>query len=430
MLAKARTRPLLIGWIESLIITALFILAGVLLNDPLSMNSPFPWVWFAPVLIALHYGLWRSITSFLLLIASYLYSDPSQIYSMEFQLFTLGGFLLTVVCIIYNSAMQNRMNENDAISRYLQKRMQNVAYSYSILLLAYKRLEQSYITRPVTIRSSLDELRELLASSDTVSTPSIMNRLLNILALNCSLEVAGIFPVRKNQMLHDAIATVGKMKVPNPEDYLLKECIDTATLCYVTAAEVIKGLLSNYLVAAPLIDQDGQIYALLVIEEMPFLSLNEENLEKINLILQYFSEGKTVKGADLILKQYPGCPVEFANELQRLMNLQKSTKNDSVAVSFQLAEGPHQEDCLFRLRQEVRGIESYWQLSAGKNIILMLLMPFTYREGVEGYKTRISDILSGEFNVSLNDGSIKLKSCQLSSFGDPAALIEDLMNFK
>ena len=428
MLPKVKTSSLAIGWIESLIITALFIIASVLLNNPLSMKSPFPWIWFAPVLIALHYGLWRAVTSFLLLIGYFLYNEPSEIHEIHFQLFTLGGFLLTVICIIYNNVMLNKMNQNDSISNYLQKRMQNVAYSYSVLLLAYKSLEQTYITSPVTIRSSLVELRELLANSDAESRQVILNRLLNILALNCSLEVAAIFPVEKNRLVPEAIISVGKIKKPNPDDYLIKECIDTSTLTYITAAEVFKGHLSDYLVAAPLIDQEDRVYALMVVEEMPFLSLNEENLETVNLILQFFSEGKTVKNADLILSKYPGCPVVFANELQRLMNLQKNTKNDSAALSFQISESPHQLDYLFRLKREIRGIDSFWETKEGNMQILIILMPLTDRAGIEQYRVRISELLSNEFDVKLNDNGIRFKSCQISSFKDPVMLIEDLKN--
>jgi len=132
----------------------------------------------------------------------------------------------------------------------------------------------------------------------------------------------------------------------------------------------------------------------------------------------------------LILDKYPACPVGFANELQRLMNLQKNTKNDSAALSFLISEGSHQSDYLFKLKQEIRGIDSYWEMTEGSIKILIILMPLTFRAGVDRYRTRISEILLKEFNIQLNDDEIKFKSCQLSSFRDPVALIEDIKNIK
>jgi hypothetical protein len=57
-------------------------------------------------------------------------------------------------------------------------------------------------------------------------------------------------------------------------------------------------------------------------------------------------------------------------------------------------------------------------------------MPLTHRAGVDRYKTRISEILLKEFNIKLYDDEIKFKSCQVSSFRDPVALIEGLKNIK
>ncbi len=430
MFAKIRFGPLLAGWAEAFFITVLFILISFGLHDPLSMKSPFPWIWFAPVLIALHYGIWHAMFSLVLLVASYVYQYPQGLDVIHVQLFLLGGFLLTVICVIYNSVTKKSLNENNGISTYLQKRIQNTAYAYSILLLAYRRLEQSYITKPVTVRTSLNELKQLLAKSEPDAMKSVMERLLNILALNCSLEVAGIFPVTENKLGLEPIATIGVIKTPNPDDSLIKESLETGSITHVSSAEVLKGHLSNYLIVAPLLNQENKMYALLIVEEIPFLGLNEENLDTINLLLQYFTDGKIVKHAEQILQKFPDCPVDFVNELQRLMDLQKNTRNDSSAVAFQIFPGPHQMDYLFRLRQEIRGIDTFWALSKNDVKILIILMPLSFRTFIEGYRKRIDETLMREFKIKLNGNEIHFKSCQFSSFKNSIDLIEDLADIQ
>ena len=400
------------------------------MQDPLSLKSPFPWIWFAPVLIALRYGLWPSQLSILLILFSYLYQDQTPLFTIPLQLFTLGGFLLTIICALFQNSWSRKVKDSDEISNYLQQRIQTIAYAYKVTVLAYKRLEQSYIVKPVTIRSSLGELREMLASNNNSLLNNVAHRFLNLLAVQCSLEIAAIFPVKNNQIIPRAITAIGKIKSPNKNDFLIKECIGNATITYVKAKEMAKGNVSDFLIVAPFVNQENEIYALLIIEEMPFLSLNDENIETINLLLQYFLEGNTVKNAELILKQYPDCPVLFVNELQRLMNLQKNTKQDSVIVAFLFLPHLHQDDYLFRLKQEKRGLDTFWETSLDNKKILCLLMPLTKHAGIESYKIRVNNLLEKEFQITLNNDEIKFKTCLLSSFNNPIDLIQDLLNIK
>lgn len=428
MSIKPEYRTLLMGWVESLVITILFIIISQILDDPLSLKSSFPWIWFAPLLIALRYGVWPSQCSILLLLFTYLYRYPTEFYSIHLQLFVLGGFLLTLACGIFQNATSTKIKYSDRISKYLRNRIQTTVYAYKTLVLAYQHLEHNFIARPITIRTSLGNLRQMLANADEHSEKDILNRLLNILAIRCNLEIAGIFPVKNKQIIPESIVSIGEIKQPKANDFLIKGCIETAALTYITSKEILKGHASDYLVVAPLINQEDEIYALLIIEEMPFLSLNEDNLEVVNLLLQYFTEGKTVKNADLILKKFPDCTVDFANELQRLTNIQKTTKRDSAVIAFIFLDTLHRDDYLFAMELEKRGLDTSWKSVKGDKKILLVLMPLTDREGVESFKIRIDEVLSKNFGITLNNDQIKFRYCQLSSMTDPIHLIQDLLN--
>lgn len=425
-----KKNKLLIKWVESLVITIIFIIIGNTVHDPLSINSPFPWIWFAPVLIALRYGLWPSQISIILLLFNCLYKDLSIIYIIKFQLFVLGGFLLTLLCVAFQTTWFDKIRYSDKISTYLQKRIQTIAYGYQMLSLTYYRLEHSIISKPITLRSSLMELREMLARKSEEELGNIMNRFLNIIAEHCFCEVAAIFPAKNNKIIPQAIAAIGEVKPPKEDDHLIKDSIDNAEMSYVSADELMKGHMSDYLVAAPFFDEENEIYAFLIIQDMPFLGLNNENLETISLLLEYFNEGKTSKGASLIIKQYPNCPVDFANELQRLFNIQIDTKMDSAMIAYRFSEGPHQDDYLFRIKAEKRGIDSTWETRVDDKKYLVVLMPLTSRYGLESYRIRIEDMLANEFNIKLNGAEIKFKTSQLSSFKTPNELLQDLLENK
>jgi hypothetical protein len=418
------------GWVESFLITILFIVISKLLHDPLSLNSPYPWIWFAPVFIALHYGLLPSQLSIILLLSDYLYKNPSQLYEIHFQLYLLGGFLMTALCAAWQGTWSKQLIYSNGISEYLQKRIQNIAYAYKLTSLAYKRLENNYIARPVTIRTSMTELREMLGNAKGENEVIILNRLLNILSLHCSLERAAIYPVKNNKIILEPITSIGVVKTPSRDNFLIQSCIENKSLTHVSADEILKGHMSDYLVGAPLIDQNNIIYALMLVEEMPFLSLNDENLATMNLLLQYFVEGNTVKNAELILNKFQDCPIAFANELQRLSVLEKKTRKDSAVEVFKIIDKSHEQDYVFRLKQEIRGLDSWWETSRNGLKYLLVLMPFTNREATESYKIRINGILLKEYGFGLNQNEIIFNSYQLSSSSDPVSLIEEILRQK
>lgn len=416
--------------VESFIITVVFIVISKLLHDPLSLNSPYPWIWFAPVLVALHYGLVASQFSLCLLLADYLYKDPSPIYMAPFQLFILGGFILTFICATWQNSYSKKLIYSDGISNYLQKRIQSIAHAYKLTSLAYKRLENNYIANPVTIRTSMNEIRNMLETMKGETQASILSRLIHLLAVHCSLEKAAFYPVKDNKIIAEPIATIGAMSAPSPDHYFIQSCIDNKALTYITAEEILKGHLSDYLLGVPLVNQNNIIYAVLLVEEMPFLNLNDENLATINLLVHYFIEGNIVDKAELILDQFPDCPVVFANEVQRLMNLERVTKKDSAIEVFKILDKTRAEDYLFRLKKELRGLDSWWESMHEETPFLLVLMPLSNREAAESYKMRINEILFNEFGFRLNQKEIKFNSYQLSSCSSPVALIEELFKIK
>lgn len=412
-------------WIESLLITGLWVGVSGWLHDPLTLHSPFPWIWFAPVLIALRYGLWPSQLSCLLILGSYDYQiRPSEI-SLELGLFILGGFLLTLLCAMAQSTAQKKIKESEAISTYLQTRVSTIANAYKVVVLAYQRIEQNYIIKPVTIRTALMNLRELPARSQ--NEQPVLDRVLNILAVQCGIEVGGIFPVHHQQLITQPIASIGCMSTPDPKDYMIKECIENGGITYIKAKDLTHRHRSKWLIVAPLMKPDRTIYALLLVESISFLQLSDETIETIHVLLQYYLEGQPLKDAYQIIHEYPCCPVDFANELQRLMTLFQATQQDSAIVAFTVFESPEQQDYVFRLQQEKRGLDSLWEKKDGQQTRLLILMPLTKQAALEGFRLRINNLLENDYQTHLNEGSIRYLSYQLSSFEQPLDLLQAIL---
>lgn len=421
----------IVGWIESLVITVLFIVVSRLVHSSLSLDSNFPWIWFAPVLIALQYGIWPTMLSLALIGGDFYYQQPNLLSQQSVQLYLLGGFLLTLVCLLFQGRWFKRIKRSEALSQYLQQRIQEVGTDYQTVLFAYHQLEHSYIAKPVSVRTALSELRKHFTHANSTSTQAeVFSRFLNVLVVQCSLEVAGIYAVHQGQVSVTPLASIGEIPRPNTQDYLIRECLQTNMMAHINPKEMTHGDYTQYVVAAPCLDQEGNVYAVLVVAEMPFLSLNDDNLQTMQVLIQYFMEGKITSTAKLILEKFPACTASFASELQRLSDLYVQAKQDSAVVMMKCIDRSHQEDYLFKIKLEARGIDTLWETAVEQNKILFILMPLTSRYGVESYKERLNKVLLKEFNIEFNSTSIRFKSRQISTCTNPIQLLEECLELK
>lgn len=419
-------KQIILALLESIIITIIFIWISHISNDTLSLNSPFPWIWFAPILIAQRYGLWYAMLSTTLILSSAIQENSNILNEIKIQLFILGGFIMTIISSIFHGHWKKINKQNQDVSEYLSQRIQSIAESYECTNIAYKTIMQNYILKPVTIRSSLSELRELIAKQKPELKKLIFERLINILAQQCSLEKTGIFFIENKKLSITPLVSVGNLKPLNPNNPLISNCIEQNVLTYIHPQNISKEQSKDILIVAPLVDYAKNIYALLIIESMPFLKYNFTNIESINILLQYFLDGHTPKPVANFLNKFPTCPVEFANEMYRLLNLYQSTKQDSALIVFYFKESSRQKEFIFRVIKEKRGLDCLWEFNDIGHTILLKIMPLTNLLGINGYKTRINNILESEFNSSLNQTDIQFSAIQISSIDDPLKIIENI----
>lgn len=88
-------------WLEVVVITLGVIAAGIFFehDNPFQINGEFPWIWIAPVLIALRYGVPPGLVSSLILIAAWKLMDHlSETHESFPEQFFLGGLIMVMLC--------------------------------------------------------------------------------------------------------------------------------------------------------------------------------------------------------------------------------------------------------------------------------------------------------------------------------------------
>jgi len=382
-LAATDIRPwVMLG--ETLLLPLVALVLGFSWNqeDPLWVDASFPWSWLAPVILALRYGPLAGLGGAGVLLAGWLALNRGH-YDTFPQLFFLGGLILVMLVGEFSSLWQARTRRAETLQLYLDQRLEHLVRQYYLLRLSHDRLEQELIGRPMSMRDALATLQEVGSSAEGPDT------LLRLLSQYCQLETAVLCAVADDRLSPLPLASIGMPQHALESDPLVQQAIQSRKLCHIQQTLAAQQQ-SRYLVAAPLLDLGAELYGLLLVEEMPFFSLQAENLQTINLLLGYYTDGLSMKAlAQPILQVLPDCPASFAFEAQRLSHIHASTQVPSIVVALEFlprAIAPGLPQQIQRLKRE---LDEAWLLATPDRQVLAVLMPLGNAATAEGYIQRL-----------------------------------------
>ncbi|GAA4420078.1 PelD GGDEF domain-containing protein [Acidovorax lacteus] len=387
-LTTTETRPTVM-LVEMLLLPLVTVAIGLYANaeDPLGVQAGFPWVWLAPVILALRYGPLAGLGGACIVLLCWLALNIGHFAEFP-KVFFLGGLILVMLVGEFSSLWQARTRRAETVQMYLDQRLEHLVRQYYLLRLSHDRLEQELIGRPMSMRDALSSLQRLGPSDAPAESAQL---LLRLLAQYCQLETATLHAVVDDAAIAQPLAEIGTPRPVQLDDPLVVQALETGKLCHISQA-LASQRQSQYLIVAPMQDLGGTTYGLLVVHEMPFFSLQEENLQTLNLLLGYYTDGLSVQTlAQPVIERLPECPAEFAFEVQRLAHIGQTTRVPSVIVALEFLpravarELPQQ---ILRLKRE---LDESWLIEGPQRQVLALLMPLGDAATAEGYISRIEN---------------------------------------
>ncbi|MGE3258907.1 MAG: PelD GGDEF domain-containing protein [Geobacter sp.] len=411
--------PRLVVWLETFGLTLVIPAIGALLNreDPFFVHAEFPWIWFGPLLVALRYGMGPGLGSVALLALAWLAGSISGLSNGTFPLhFMLGGALLALISGQFSSVWTTRLRRSDQLSRHASERFQQLSRAYFMVRHSHDRLEQSLISRPVTLRQAMMELQRMLVEKGGAVSPELAGELMVILAHYCSLTSAAMYAVRDGKPDTVPLAQCGQGAPCKPDDLLLRSALESGTTAYQAVNRLSDGQHSCYLVAAPLVTSSGKLLGVLLVSDMPFMALHRETLQILGVLLAYASDHvEAASIAGTLITVYPDCPVVFGAELIKMVRLRRDLDVISTLVVINLKPGPRLEEICQVLERQQRGLDHVWKRTLGWGVQFVTLMPFSGPAALEGYQSRLNQALKKRFQIRLDSVEFSTRSLVLSS---------------
>lgn len=411
-------------WSEAIAIPCIALLLAYLFrhDDPFAIQSGFHWLWVAPLLVALRYGVLTGLIadSVILLAWPLLGTAPSFPYT-----YFLGGFVLTMIAGEYGSLWRIRIRRLTELNLYLDQRIEQLSRRHLLLRLSHERLEQSLISRPTTLRDALAQLAELLKHSRHDQRLPAAQAFLDFLAQTCQFESAAIFEYEQGALKADPIAHTGAMPSYALNDPLITYALKRRLLCHVQNEALEER--SALILALPLISSDGYIYGILAVESMDFFALTDDNLHMLAALSIYYVEQIAVQElAAPILAIMPSCPAEFAYESFKLQQVQRQTGISSAIIVLVFKPTPQQREIFDLVKKQQRSRDMVWPIEQGEKLILATLMPLSSIASIDGYLARIEDLLHVRLGMDLQRAGIEHHHVDLARPGG-ILLLQDVL---
>jgi len=390
-----------------LCLLALAFSAWVSPSDPLGVHRQFPWLWTAPIIVAMRYGTSTGIaTAILLLCAWFVMHDlaPSLGLDPPFrpadfpQSYFVGGVVWILICGQFSDVWSDRHRRIMAANAYLNERLQTVTRSHFLLRLSHENLERDMLSKPMTLRQSLVHLRELTGMDRARGDPMPgASDFLKIIGQSCQLEIASVHPVADSTPVLLPAASMGAAGDLKGDDPLVLACIEQHKLAHVKNIDEATQT-SSYLVCAPLRAASGRVLGILAVEKMPFFALNDDTLQLMAVLSGYYADGLEQEYAvSGILERIPDCPHDFALDLIRLCRIHNDAGINSSMVALVFNNNSVGLDLFENVKRMKRSIDQCWAFSNDRHHVSITLLPLSGRQAVEGYLLRIEHALQNLF---------------------------------
>ena len=397
-------------WFETF---ALTLLAAALAywadpGNPFFIRAEFPWLVLAPALLALRYGVLPGLASCAVLAALWFGARGADLVPPVAPASALlGALILTMVCGEFASIWTGRLRRLEMSNRYLDERLERITRQHYLLMLSHDRLEQDQFSRPVTLRAALVRIRELASAGQGPAGFPGLRDLLALLSQFCQLEVASFHACLHGVPDSASLIEVGAAQPLAVDDPLVRHCIEKRQLSHVQMGELREAGHSRYLIVAPMVSGNGELAAILAIEQMPFLALHGEALATLTVLLGYYADALAVSRAARVMQRaLPGCPLEFADEINRCHRMWLTARVYSSLLLVKFGAHPDTSSFAALIRRQFRDLDILWEIPQPYGPVFLTLMPLAGPAGVEGCIARIEASLDQRLKVNFDAARI------------------------
>jgi hypothetical protein len=315
-----------------------------------------------------------------------------------------------------------RLQRLRVVGRYRQQRLEEFSRAYHLLKVSHDRLEERMAGNTTSLRGALLTLRRRLGEELAKDLAGVGEAVMDLFAEHGWVQVAGLHEAdARLRVQAEPVARLGAPGRVDPGLRIIRRAVETRSLVTVRELPESQGPLA----VVPLENVEGRLYGVVVIHEMPFVAFTEEHLHLLVVLGGHTAD--LLSAAEHAREEGDPTEQDFLRRLRRAhSDLQRFDLPASlVAVSVEPAAARVGADRV--IEGTKRGLDQDWRLEAGDGrVVIVLLMPLTDAQGVEGYERRVRTLLRERFAGALGAEGVQILSRPLDRAPAPEQQLAEL----
>ncbi len=396
-------------------------------SDPYFVLAVYPWPIIAPVLVALRYGFFYGTISVAIIDISLVIAIQQQWvdYSTIPYSYLVGMALTTMLVGEFRDFGQRQLEVLRQSNLYRQVRLDEFTRNYHLLKVSHDRLEQQLAGHGQSLREALRLLQRRFSHklSETINTKQ-GRQILELLSQYTYLQAVALVNVVNNKVVPKSIAELGGVYEVEPKDPLVVQAIKERRLMAVPVNKdgQLEPFDSQYIVAAPIIDSENNLYGLVVVKRMPFFALTSHTLTLLAVLVgriaDFINYSKYHDNAEDEEQQW------FAVNLIRaaLDAEQVQVPSSLLLIRFNSDETAERVTALIKDIQ--RGLDLVIRCHKEKSNEQLILFPLTDELGLAGYKLRLAQVVRERLGKDLDSMDMELRQHSISNRSELALFLK------
>lgn len=330
--------------------------------------------------ITLFHGISSGLLAILILVVAMKFGYP-EFYYEDF----LKELALVLIFGNFHYSWNRKLTQCKTKSKFTKQKLSELSTAFYMLKISHDKMEKSYVVKPMSLRNSIRTIKDDFYKDE----PNIFyHSFLLLLQKTLNIEKAFLLSVKEGNKM-EILAQTDKNALFDEDDLMIQNAYDKQIPLYVSSDD--KYNVSKYLAAIPILSND-RIVGILVIENIPFMSFNKDNLISATILVNYMFDEvyklETLKTLDDLLPEFQE---NFRFEVHRLFLLSKQFGNNSTVLVYKTDDKLKTHILIEAVNKNLRSLDIMSSASIEEMNIVAILFPFSDTSSTEGFIKRIND---------------------------------------
>lgn len=420
------------AYLETLIIVTLYLFIGFLINpdDICLLGYKVPYLVILLAVITLFHGFENGIFA-VSVISLVIWTFYPSFQYVDF----LIALLMTLIFSQFHYYWTSRIREAEVDSGYKSDKLSELSRAFYTLKISHDQLEKNYVIKPMSIRNSINHIiaanEKILLDEHIKDKERAYNKnFLELIEKSFSMQSGLVLYLKENkanQTFNEetvALITINIQESLQIEkifkNHLVDKAIARKSPVYVSdeygEPSIISAETDNKYVAAIPAVINSKVVSVLVIEKMPFMFFNRENLTSITILHEYFAIENKKSSISISLKDFDLLEdKDFKFEIARLKDLNKNFKVNSVVLVLRIDNELQTARVYQKVERMLRSLDMITLVHNENYFYITLLLPLHDKAAAAGFLKRVQSNLTQEKDQDFEHMSFDMNELHILS---------------